>query len=120
MAGEQPFTEEGMDFAFYDAKVSSVDMSELSGTEMDETEGAAGEYQVLNSLTGLGFSTGTYLVTSPSPSWQGFPNSAGSGALSGAMAPTPMSAATLGATAGAMNAAADTGSNPMPSYGQQH
>jgi len=118
MAEEQPLAAEGMDFAFDDAQVSSVEMSELSGVEMDETKGAVGEYQVLNGVTGLGFSTGTYLTSSPSPTWQGFLNSAGSGALSGAMAPNPVSAATLGATAGALNAASDAGNTPMPSYGQ--
>ena len=39
-AEEQPFPAEGMGFAFDNAEVSSVEMSELSGSEMDETEGA--------------------------------------------------------------------------------
>jgi len=39
IAEEQPFSSDGMDFAFDDAQVSSVEMSELSGSEMDETEG---------------------------------------------------------------------------------
>jgi len=40
LAEEQPFAAEGMDFAFDDAKVTSVQMSELSGVEMEETVGA--------------------------------------------------------------------------------
>ena len=39
LAEEQLFPTEGMNFAFDDAKVSSVGMSELSGMEMDATEG---------------------------------------------------------------------------------
>jgi len=39
-AEEQPFAVGGMGFAFDGAKVSSVQMSELSGLEMEETEGA--------------------------------------------------------------------------------
>ena len=39
-AEEQPFAAEGMNFAFDDAKVSSVKMSELSELEMEKTEGA--------------------------------------------------------------------------------
>jgi len=39
-AEEQPFAEEGMGFAFDDGEVSSVEMSELSGVEMEETLGA--------------------------------------------------------------------------------
>jgi len=40
MAEEQPIAAEGMNFAFDDAQVSSVEMSKLSGVEMDETVGA--------------------------------------------------------------------------------
>jgi len=40
MAEEQPIGAEGMGFAFDDAQVSSVEMSELSGVEMDETKGS--------------------------------------------------------------------------------
>jgi len=40
MAEEQPIGAEGMGFAFDDAQASSVQMSELSGSEMEETEGA--------------------------------------------------------------------------------
>ncbi|RUM92402.1 MAG: hypothetical protein DSZ28_09680 [Thiothrix sp.] len=39
MAEEQPLAAEGMDFAFDNAQVFSVQMSELSGSEMDATEG---------------------------------------------------------------------------------
>ena len=39
MAEEQPIGAEGMGFAFDNAEIASVQMSELSGTEMDETEG---------------------------------------------------------------------------------
>jgi len=45
MAEEQPIGAEGMDFAFENGKVSSVQVSELNGTEMDETEGALGSPQ---------------------------------------------------------------------------
>jgi len=40
MAEEQPIGAEGMDFAFDNAEVSSVEMSELDSSEMDETKGA--------------------------------------------------------------------------------
>ena len=40
VAEEQRFAAEGMDFAFDDAKVSSAQMNELSGSEMDETVGS--------------------------------------------------------------------------------
>ena len=111
-AEEQP---EGMDFAFDNAEGSSVQMSELSGSEMDETEGAW-VYPALNGGVGLLTSTGAYLVTSPNPTWQGLGNSAVSGAVSGAASSNPVSAAQFGTAAGIGNAAADTGSTPINPY----
>jgi hypothetical protein len=41
MAEEQPIGAEGMDFVFDDAEVSSVEILELSGMEMEVTKGAS-------------------------------------------------------------------------------
>ena len=38
---EKPFPAEGMGFAFVNSEGSSVQVSELSGPEMDETKGAS-------------------------------------------------------------------------------
>ncbi|RUM92396.1 MAG: hypothetical protein DSZ28_09650 [Thiothrix sp.] len=57
-AEEQPLAAEGMDFAFDDAQVSSVQVSELSGLEMDETKGANG----CQDLQDMGFFIGCFDV----------------------------------------------------------
>ena len=64
-AEEQPFAAEGIDFAFDDAQVSSVEMNELSGSEMDETVGAltmsnGGNWANTFTQTGLGAGTGAF------------------------------------------------------------
>jgi hypothetical protein len=59
LAEEQPFQAEGMDFAFDDAKVASVEMSELSGAEMDETEGKGWGWVIVAIVSAIALSGDT-------------------------------------------------------------
>jgi hypothetical protein len=78
-AEEQPFAAEGMGFAFDDAQGSSVEMSELSGSEMEKTKGAltmsnGGNWGNTFTQTGIGAMPGVYT---------GSPAAAGAGAGAG-------------------------------------
>jgi hypothetical protein len=77
-----------MDFAFDDAKVSSVRMSELSGTEMEETEGAWGAASVAGGVVG-GISAGATYATTAGPNfgWGSFGVATAGGAAAGAANP---------------------------------
>jgi len=111
MAEEQPIAAEGMDFAFDNAQVFSVQMSELSGTEMEETEGASW-VNVGGGLIGGGASLGTYVITSPHPTWGGAVNSAVSGAAAGAF--SPMTSWPQGVAIGLGNGVADNYGGSLP------
>ena len=110
MAEEQPIGAEGMGFAFDDVRVSSVEMSELSGTEMEETEGA---YGLPSAVTGggAGFLGGNdgYNATAEHPTWGGWGSSVISGTLGGAFGgfftPSAATAAQLGYGAGVISGA---------------
>jgi Zn-dependent protease len=104
LAEEQPFQAEGMDFAFDDAQVASVQMSELSGSEMDETEGAYGPVDaVIGGGSGL-YGGGYSYIAAGGRDPYGFVNSAlggaWGGAVSGAISPTPITAAGAGFASG--------------------
>jgi hypothetical protein len=91
LAEEQPFQAEGMDFAFDDAKVVSVQMSELSGTEMEETEGAEWVSPAYNGLGALGggvsggYAAGSGYVDGGGTSPSGFIGAVVGGAVEGAI-----------------------------------
>ena len=108
MAEEQPIGAEGMDFAFDNAQVSSVEMSELSGVEMDETEGSKFKPNPINiagGATSAGTAAVTYQVLSPSPTIGGYLTSVGEGAVAGYASPT--TAIESGFGVGAGNAVSD-------------
>ncbi|RUM92397.1 MAG: hypothetical protein DSZ28_09655 [Thiothrix sp.] len=76
MAEEQPIGAEGMGFAFDDAQVSSVQMSKLSGSEMEETEGAWGgpygwilQNYVYNTAVDAGTYAWDYYQNTVAPVW---------------------------------------------------
>jgi hypothetical protein len=105
MAEEQPIGAEGMDFAFDDAQVSSVQMSELSGAEMDATEGAW--WPVFTGAVGGIVGGTTYAVTSPNPSWGGLAGSVAGGAIAGATGGTAGAVYGGGILSGGLNSGAD-------------
>jgi hypothetical protein len=111
MAEEQPIGAEGMDFAFDDAQVSSVEMSELSGTEMDATEGAYGPASAATGAVGgaVGGNDG-YNATAENPTWGGWGSAVFSGAAGGAVGgfftPSTSTAAGVGYGAGVASGAA--------------
>jgi len=109
-AEEQPFAAEGMGFAFDDAQGSSVEMSELSGSEMDETEGASGWPTAI--LGGGGGAVGGndgYNATAENPTWGGWGSAVFSGAAGGALGgfftPSPSTAVGVGYGAGVASGA---------------
>ncbi|RUM92399.1 MAG: hypothetical protein DSZ28_09665 [Thiothrix sp.] len=115
MAEEQAIGAEGMGFAFDDAQVFSVQMSELSGSEMDATEGA-----VVGNLIGGGVSIvtagATYYVTSPNPNPGGAAAAMDSAAVGGFV--NPGASVPIGIEAGSAAAIPDavntsTGYSPV-------
>jgi hypothetical protein len=105
MAEEQPIGAEGMDFAFDDAGVTSVQVSELGATEMSETEGAYGPVDAaIGAGSGL-YGGGYGYIAAGGRNPYEFANSAIGGAfaggVSGAISPSPVSAIGTGFASGA-------------------
>jgi hypothetical protein len=70
MAEEQPIGAEGMGFAFDNAEIASVQMSELSGTEMDETyTRPACECLIYDAATSAASYAWDYYQNTIAPNW---------------------------------------------------
>jgi hypothetical protein len=95
-AEEQPFAAEGMGFAFDDAQVSSVQMSELSGSEMDETEGRF----LLTPAIGFGIGVAGYGIGTVASgndwNWGNAATAGLAGAVAGPFATSPAAAGAIG------------------------